>query len=174
MILSRRGLQATVALVVLLIGGWLVVRWWVSPQRQINRNIKEIQKLVSKVPGESDLVALGKARKVSEMFADNFEFRAEGFDFHTRDRQRLAAGVHRYRSFSQAIAMRVREKDLSIDKEHRRASTYLTADFVTQARDITGREAYRFRIDWVEQEGDWKIDFVELVEILEEPTRPWF
>jgi hypothetical protein len=159
---------------VLLIGGWLVVRWWVSPQRQVNRKIKEMQKLVSKTPGESDLVALGKARKISEMFADPFEFRAEGFDFYTRDRQRLAAGVHQYRRFSQAIAMRVREKELTVDEEHRRASTYLTADFVTKARDITGREAYRFRIDWVEEGDDWKIDYVELVEILEEPTRAWF
>ena len=76
--MSRRGLQATVALVVLLIGGWLVVRWWVSPQRQVNRRIKEIQKLVSKSPGESDLVALGKARRISEMFADNFAQFADG------------------------------------------------------------------------------------------------
>lgn len=152
----------------------MTVRWWVSPERQIEKGIKRMQKLVSKTPGESDLVALGKARNVSEMFADSFEFRAEGFDFYTRDRQRLAAGVHQYRSFSQAIAMRVRDKELTVDVEHRRASTYLVADFVTQARDITGREAYRFRIDWVEQEGDWKIDFVELLEILEEPTRPWF
>lgn len=172
--MSRRGLQTSVGLVVLLIGGWLVVRWWVSPERQINRNIKQIQKLVSKTPGESDLVALGTARRISEMFADNFEFRAEGFDFYTRDRQRLAAGAHQYRSFSQAIAMRVREKELTVDREHRRASTYLTADFVTKARDITGREAYRFRIDWVEQGGDWKIDYVELVDILEEPKRAWF
>jgi hypothetical protein len=171
--LSRRGLQAAVALAVLLIGGWLAVRWWVSPERRVNRNIKKIQELVSKTPGESDLVALGKARRLSEMFADNFEFRAAGFDFYTRDRQRLAAGAHQYRSFSQAIAMRVRQKELTVDKEHRRASTYLTADFVTKARDITGREAYRFRIDWVEQEGDWKIDYVELLEILEEPTRAW-
>lgn len=172
--MSRRGLQAIVALVALLIGGWLAVRWWVSPQRQVNRNIKEIQKLVSKIPGESDLVALGKARRISEMFADNFEFRAEGFDFYTRDRQRLAAGVHQYRGFSQAISMRVRQKELTVDREHRRASSYLTAEFVTKARDITGREAYRFRIDWVEQEGGWRIDYVELLEILEEPTRAWF
>ena len=172
--MSRKRLQVTVALALLVIAGWMTVRWWVSPERQIGKSIKRMQKLVSKAPGESDLVALGKARNISEMFAESFEFRAEGFDFYTRDRQRLAAGVHQYRSFSQAIAMRVRDKELTVDEEHRRASTYLIADFVTKARDITGREAYRFRIDWVEQEGDWKIDFVELLEILEEPTRPWF
>jgi hypothetical protein len=172
--LNSRRLQSAVALAALLIGGWLVVRWWVSPERRINKKIQQIQKLVSKAPGESDIVALGKARRVSEMFADSFEFRAEDFDFYTRDRQRLAAGVHQYRSYSQAIAMRVRDKELTVNEEHRRASTYLIADFVTKARDVTGREAYRFRLDWVEQEGDWRIDFVELMEILEEPTRPWF
>jgi hypothetical protein len=163
-----------VALAALLIGGWLLVRWWLSPERRINKKIQQIQKLVSKTPGESDIVALGKARKVSDMFADSFEFRAEDFDFYTRDRQRLAGGVHQYRSYSQAIAMRVRDKELTVDEEHRRASTYLIADFVTKARDITGREAFRFRIDWLEQGGDWQIDFVELLEIVEEPTRPWF
>jgi len=172
--LSRKGLQATVALAALLVGGWLVVRWWVSPERQIDRNIKRIQKLVSKAPGESNLVALAKARGISEMFADSFEFRAEGFDFYTRDRQRLAAGVHRYRSLSQAIAMHVRDRELTVDTEHRRATCYLRVDFVTKARDITGREAYRFQIDWVEQGDDWKIDYVELLEILEEPGRAWF
>lgn len=172
--MNSRRLQSAVALAALLIGGWLVVRWWVSPERRINKKIQQIQKLVSKAPGESDIVALGKARRVSEMFADSFEFRAEDFDFYTRDRQRLAAGVHQYRSYSQAIAMRVRDKELTVNEEHRRASTYLIADFVTKARDVTGREAYRFRLDWVEQEGDWRIDFVELMEILEEPTRPWF
>ena len=70
--------------------------------------------------------------------------------------------------------MRVRQKELTVDREHRRASSYLTAEFVTKARDITGREAYRFRIDWVEQEGDWTVDYVELLEILEEPARAWF
>ncbi len=172
--MSRKRLQATVALAVLVIAGWMTVRWWVSPERRINKKIQQIQKLVSKAPGESDIVALGKARRLSEMFADSFEFRAEDFDFFTRDRQRLAAGVHQYRSYSQAIDMRVRDKELMVNEEHRRASTYLIADFVTQARDITGREAYRLRLDWVEQEDDWRIDFVELMEILEEPTRPWF
>lgn len=172
--MSRKRLQATVALAVLVMAGWMTVCWWVSPERRINKQIQQIQKLVSKAPGESDIIALGKARRVSEMFADSFEFRAKDFDFYTRDRQRLAAGVHQYRSYSQAIAMRVRDKELTVNEEHRRASTYLIADFVTKARDITGREAYRFRIDWVEQEGDWRIDFVELIEILEEPTRPWF
>jgi hypothetical protein len=171
---SRRGLRATTAVVLLLLGGWLLERWWVSPERRINRSIKRLQQLVSKTPGESDLVALGKARQVSEMFAESFEFRAEGFDFYTRDRQRLAAGVHRYRSLSEAISMRVREKQLTVDGQQRRATSFITADFVTRARDISGREAYRFQVDWVEQGDDWKIDFVELLEILEEPMRPWY
>lgn len=172
--MSRKKTLTIVALAALVIAGWLLVRWWVSPERKINKNIQQMQELVSKTPGETDLIALGKARRISEMFADSFEFRAEDFDFYTRDRQRLAAGVHQYRSYSQAIDMRVHEKQLTVNEEHGRATSHLTADFVTKARDITGREAYRFRIDWVEQDGDWKIDYVDLLEIVEEPERPWF
>ena len=172
--MSRKKLLPIVALAALVIAGWLLVRWWVSPERKINKNIQQMQELVSKTPGETDLIALGKARRISDMFAGSFEFRAEDFDFYTRDRQRLAAGVHQYRSYSQAIDMRVHEKQLTVNEGHGRATSHLTADFVTKARDITGREAYRFRIDWVEQDGDWKIDYVDLLEIVEEPERPWF
>ncbi len=70
--------------------------------------------------------------------------------------------------------MRVREKQLTVDRQQRRATSFITADFVTRVRDISGREAYRFQVDWVEQGDDWKIDYVELLEILEEPMRPWY
>ena len=46
--MNGKRLQALICLVVLLVGGWLAVRWWVSPERRINKNIKRIQKLVSK------------------------------------------------------------------------------------------------------------------------------
>ena len=59
--MSSKRLQGLIGLAVLLVGGWHAVRWWVSPERRINKNIKRIQELVSKAPGESDLIALAQA-----------------------------------------------------------------------------------------------------------------
>ena len=163
---------ATVLLIVL--AGWWLLRWLDSPERQIKRNLEQIAKIVSKTPGENNLTALAKARELTELFADNFEFEAEQFDFRTRDRQQLAAGVHRYRSASQAIAVKLRNIEVNVERGHRRATSYVTTEFLTEIRDIAGREAYRFQVNWIQGEDDWRIDYVRLLEVIEAPERPFF
>ena len=157
-----------IAVCLLLVGSFLLIRWCVSPERRIHRNIARIESLVAKAPTEDNLTALGKARSLTELFAETFEFEAEQFDFSTRDRQRLAAGVHQYRSRSQAIAVQIRQHELSVSPEQSRATSHLTVEFMTRFQDISGREAYRFQINWVEQEGEWLIDYVRLLEIIAE------
>jgi len=162
-----------VAALLILFGGWLWFDWYTSPERRINAQLGEIQKLISKAPGENNLNALAKARAATELFADSFEFEARQFDFHTRDRQQLISGIHQYRSRTQTILMQLPEKDLSVDPQQGRATSQVTAHFITKARDIMGREAYRFQINWVEQEGEWRMDYVRLLEIIDEPPRSW-
>ena len=159
-------------LLVLLGGGWFF-SWYTSPERRIHSQLGEIQRLISKAPGESNLEALAKVRAATELFAESFEFEAGQFDFHTRDRQKLISGIHAYRSRAQTILMQFPEKDISVDPEHSRATSHVTAHFVTKARDLAGREAYRFQINWVEQSGEWRLDYVRLLEILEDPPKSW-
>lgn len=163
----------TLAGLLVLLGGWWLLSWYTSPERRINAQLSEIQKLISKAPGENNLNALAKARAATGLFADSFEFVAEPFDFHTRDRQQLISGIHQYRSRAQTILMQFPDKDLSVDKEHGRATSQVTAHFITKARDVAGREAYRFQINWVEQDGEWRMDYVRLLEIIDEPPRSW-
>lgn len=156
-----------------LLGTWGIVSWYTSPERRINAQLSEIQKLISKAPGENNLTALAKARAATDLFADSFEFEAEQFDFHTRDRQQLISGIHSYRSRAQTILMQFPQKDLSVGADQGRATSQVTAHFITKARDIAGREAYRFQINWIESDGEWRMDYVRLLEILEEPPRSW-
>lgn len=157
----------------LIIGSWWLYGWYTSPERRINKQLSQIQKLISKAPGENNLNALAKARAATDLFADTFEFEAEQFDFHTRDRQQLISGIHQYRSRAQTILMQIPEKELSVDARHGRATSHVTAQFITKTRDLTGREAYRFQINWLEQDGVWRMDYVRLLEILEDPPRSW-
>lgn len=147
--------------------------WYTSPERRINAQLGEIQKLISKAPGENNLNALAKARAATELFAEGFEFEAQQFDFHTRDRQRLISGIHQYRSRAQTILMQFPDKELSVDEEHGRATSHLTAHFITKAKDLAGRETYRLQINWVDQDGTWKMDYVRLLEIIDDPPRSW-
>ena len=165
--MSRARIVAVAALTLVAVL-WLY-RWYNSPERQINRNIAKIQESVAKSPLEDNLTALGKARSLTELFADNFEFVAEQFDYATRDRQSLAAGVHQYRSRSQAIGVEIRERELSVSSDQGRATSHLTVVFLTRFQDMAGKEAYRFQINWVEREGDWQIDYVNLLEVIPDP-----
>ena len=158
--------------VALILSGWWY-RWLSSPERQIDKQLDRIQELLAKSPGEDNLGALAKARAATELFADSFEFEAEQFDFHTRDRQQLISGIHQYRSRAQMILVQYPEKELSVDAEQGRATSHVTVQFITKARDIAGREAYRFQINWLEEDGEWRMDYVQLLEILEEPPRSW-
>jgi hypothetical protein len=159
--------------VVLILGGWGWYRWFTSPERQIDNQLERIQKLISKAPSEDNLRALAKARQATDLFAADFEFVAPQFDFHTRDRQRLISGIHQYRSRAETILMQFPETALSVDTDQGRATSHVTAQFITKAQDLAGREAYRFQINWVEQEGEWRMDYVRLLEIFEEPPSSW-
>lgn len=165
--MSRRTL-ALVALAGLLLSAlWL---WSQGDERRIDRNLKRIQKLVAKGPGESRFEGLRRAQEITGLFADSFAVEAEPLDFASRDRRSLAAGIHQYRSFSSQISMRIRDREHSVDGRLGRATTYLTAEFLTSLGDaLTGREIYRLQINWVEQAGDWRIDYVRLLEVIESP-----
>ena len=161
------------AAVALILGGWWWYTWYTSPERQIDKQLDQIQKLIAKAPGEDNLGALAKARAATELFADSFEFEASQFDLHTRDRQQLISGIHQYRSRAQTILVQYPEKELSIDTDQARATSHVTVLFVTKARDLAGREAYRFQINWLEQDGEWRMDYVRLLEVIEAPPHSW-
>jgi hypothetical protein len=173
MIGENKAVWLALAAVVLILGGWWWYGWFTGAERQIAKQLGEIQKLISKAPGEDNLKALAKARAATALFAENFEFEAPQFEFHTRDRQQLISGIHQYRSRAETILMQFPERDLVVDTEQHRATSHVTAQLITQARDLTGREAYRFQINWLDQDGQWRIDYVRLLEVIEEPPRSW-
>ena len=168
--MSNRALRAVALVIALIIAIWVFLGWWGSDERRIKRRVKHLEKLVTKNIGEGNLGALNSAREITEFFADPFDFEAEQFDFRSSDRQSLAIGIHSYRSRAETIGMRVHDWQLDVDKTSRRATLHVTTDFVTSFRDISGREAYRWQVNWVEQEDEWRIDYVRLLEVIEEPS----
>lgn len=147
---------------VLLFVAW---SWWHSDGQRIARRVKHLTERVEKSPSEGQLVAALKSQEVVRLFADPFEFRARQFDFETSDRQALIRAVALHRLRSDRIVATVLDRELDIDKAARRATMFLTTRFAGGLRGL-GNEAYRFQLNWIEQQGEWKIDFVDLVEIL--------
>ena len=150
-----------VALVALLVG-W---NWWTSDAQRIVRRLEALAETVEKSPGEGQLATAFKAEQVAGFFAEPFQFRARQFDFATDDRGTLARSVAAYRLRSDRIVPSVLHRELDLDPAARTAKMVVVIRF---AGGFRGRanEAYRFQLNWVEQEAEWKIGFADLIEIV--------
>ncbi len=147
----------------------LAAWWWLGrddDERAIERQLARLMELAEKEPGETRLAGLDRARAISDLFAAQFELRARPFDFATRDRRELTRAIASYRSGPERIWSRVTDRELWVDADARRAAMRLTAEF-GEGLALTGdRDAYRFQISWVEENGDWRIDLVDLLEVV--------
>lgn len=152
-----------VALLVALVAG---LAWWRSDRRRILARLDTIEDAAARRPGESRLVAVANASRIADVFDEPFEVVARPLDFATRDRRELVRAVHAYRTRSEAVMPRFSVEELTVDGDTGRASLHLRADFVTGAADFLGNEGYRFHLAWAERDGEWRIDFAELLEVV--------
>lgn len=138
-----------------------------SDQRRIERRLGTLQDLVAKNGEESQLVGLNRARQIVGLFAANFEVRAEQLRFSTRDRRELTGFIHSYRNGRDRVTMRTSTESLSIGEANRRATQHVEFRFTGGGPLGASSERYRVQINWVEQENEWRIDYIDLIEILE-------
>lgn len=154
-------------IVVALLGAAAVFWTWNgSDRRQIGRQLERLQDLVSKSGEENSLVGLNRARQITELFATHFEVRAEQLRFSTRDRQQLAGFIHGYRRGSERIAMRVSDTSLAIAADLGRATQNASFRFTGRGPLGAPSETYRVQINWLKEEAGWRIDYVDLIEIV--------
>lgn len=151
--------------VAVLVAVLAVARWWTSDARRIGRKVDYLIECIEKSPGEGKLAAALKAEQLGGLFADAFVFRARPYDFETQDRQTLIRTVALYRLRSERIGAQVLARRLDIDAANRRATMTLTTRFTGGWRDL-GNDALRFQINWREDDGEWQIDTVDLLEVV--------
>ena len=87
--------------------------------------------------------------------------------FSTRDRRELAGFIHGYRRGSERISMRVSGTSLTIDPDLGRATQLADFHFTGGGPLGSPSERYRVQINWLEEEGRWRIDYIDLLEILD-------
>lgn len=160
--MSLARILIAVAATLALVAGW---SWWTGDAQRIARRFDALAEEVQKRPGEGNLAAAFKAEQAAGFFAEPFLFRARQFDFETDDRRALTRALAAYRLRSERIAPTILHREINVDAEARTAKMELVVRFAGGLRGNAG-EAYRFQLNWVEQEGLWRIGFADLVEIL--------
>jgi hypothetical protein len=161
--MNRRRLLVGLAALAAFAAVW---SWWSSDRRQIERRVERLEELVSKSGPETALQGLARARGIIGLFASAFDVRARQLGFATGDPQELIRFVHGYRSRWDSIDLRVSSESIDIVPEHRRATQIASLDFRSGGPLGSGSELYRVQINWLREAGDWRIDYVDLIEIV--------
>ncbi|MCP4664540.1 MAG: hypothetical protein GY856_54845 [bacterium] len=134
-----------------------------SDARRIRRRLAEFEELIEKNGQENNLVAANKARLLGGFFTKTFEIDIVPFSQVVTDRQQLMRVAMGYRSRSQRIGVAFREQDLSIDDQRRSADMGLVAELTGRTVSLAP-ERYQLRMQWSEEEGEWRIRRLEVIE----------
>lgn len=140
--------------------------WWTSDRRRIVAQFEALQGAIEKRGGEGALDRLAHAREVSECFADGFVLLAQPYEGTITDRQQLMGIVDRYRGSAESIAVSDSEVEVTL-RENATADLTAVVEAVGQRPGGPGRERLRLRIAWREDDGVWRIQELEVLEVLD-------
>jgi hypothetical protein len=140
---------------------------WNSDRRRIGRQLSRLQSLVEKDGDENALSQASRAAEVGELLTAAFEIQLGPFSTAVTDRARLSQVMYQYRSRASRIGVDFRDQELTIDDRLRIGDMTVVAAIDGTADGGFYREAYRFRIRWVVEDGEWRMQRAELLEILE-------
>ena len=141
-------------------------RWWTSDRRQILAAFEEMQEAVEKSGEEGALDRLAHARAVGERFADGFIISAQPYEGEITERQQLMAVVDRYRSSASTIRVDDSEVELTL-RENATADLTAVVEAVGIRPGGPGRERFRIRVAWRRDDGVWRIQELEILEVLD-------
>lgn len=157
--------RIVVALVVI-VTVWAAWGWWRSDERRIASRWRGALDAFEKSGPEDPLTAFGKVRDVVALFAPGFAISARPYEGTITDAQQLAGIVHRYRDRASRIA--VSDSDREIERFENRTAEMTAVVQVDGDRGGPGRERFRVRVAWREDDGVWRVQELEIVEVLED------
>jgi hypothetical protein len=140
---------------------------WNSDRRRIGRQLARLQSLVEKDGDENALTQAGKAAGVGDLLTAAFEIHMDPLSMVVTDRARLSQVMYQYRSRASRIGVGFRDQELTIDDRLRIGDMTVVIAIDGTADGGRYREAYRFRIRWVEEEKQWRIQRADLLEYVE-------
>lgn len=166
--MKSRSIQLLYAVLIVAVAFWIWSQWS-SDRRRIQRQLGRLQDLIEKTGDENSLTAANKARQVGNLMTREFEIGLEPYAGVVTDRARLSQVVLGYRDASSRIGLDFRDQELGLDETHGFADMTLVATVTGAIDGNSYRERYRLRLRWIEEEGEWLIQRVDLLEVLEGP-----
>ncbi len=141
--------------------------WWPSDRRRLGARFDEVLGRFEKRGDESQLEAFASVRGVVSTFAPGFVVMARPYGGTITDAQSLAAIIHSYRD--SATRVQVSDSGREIEVQSARGTATMTSTVTVDGTrgGTPGRERLRVRISWRKDDGVWRIQELEILEVLD-------
>jgi len=159
--------KRVVAALVVVVAAWAAWSWWRSDERRIAARWRGALDAFEKRGPEDQLTSFGKVRDVVALFAPGFAISARPYEGTITDTQQLAGIVHRYRDGAARISVSDADRDIELF-ENRTAEMTAVVQIDGDRGGGPGRERFRVRVAWREDDGVWRVQELEIVEVLED------
>lgn len=140
--------------------------WWTSDRRRISAQFGTLQHELEKSGDEGALDRLAHARGVAQIFADGFVVLAQPYEGTIEDRQQLMGIVDRYRASAATISVSDSEVEVTL-RPNATAEMTAVVTAVGMRPGGPGRERLRLRVAWRKDDGVWRIQELEILEVLD-------
>lgn len=155
---------ALAALLAGLVGGWL---WSGSDRRRVNARFDEAISLFEKSGAESQLDAFARVRGIVGLFGPGFVAMARPYEGTITDAQQLAGIVASYRSSAERISIGDSGREVVLRSDNATAELTTTVTVDGERGGGPGRERFRLRVAWRKDDGEWRIQELEILEVLD-------
>ena len=162
----RPGLVRILGLFVLAATLAALFLWWTSDRRLVLQAFEELQRQLGKSAPEGTLDRLAHARGVAAVFADGFLILAQPYEGSIEDRQQLMAIVDRYRESAERITVSDSDVEITL-RPNATADMTSVVEAVGDRPGGPGRERLRIRVAWRKDAGEWRIQELEVLEVLD-------
>lgn len=130
----------------------------------INKQLDELEELISKTGDESQFEVLGKAKKASGYVIENPYLEVlPGYSV-VGDREALTGMLASLRGRATTADVDFSGRQITINDSGNSALVNLTVSARAEGFGDDGKHRAKYRMEWVEQDGDWLIARVELLE----------
>ncbi len=138
-------------------------------EQKIERRLESLGSLIEKAGPEAELDALGRARDVAEFFVDPPEIRLIPFGEALHDHPSLIRSLLGVRARADTIGVEFRDQQIEVFPSPGPKRAELRCIVAVTSNSDLGRtrDRYRFHFFWTFEGGEWRLQRVDLLEILE-------
>jgi hypothetical protein len=163
----RRILVAGTVLALLATG----LAWWQSDRRRIESRLDRLVRACEKEGPESALALFGRTETILDTLAPEIRVPAGPYAGALSEPREVVSAIHRYRATVERVRVRTSERRLEIARGGGRAEMSALFEVSGERGGRPGRERFRARLFWIEEDGSWRIRELEILEVMERSGR---